>query len=424
MHTEENTMKKIKNIFNETAYHYVSESGLNTYLIHRPGFKQSSAVYGTPFGALNLSQTINGETQVEHKSGLAHFLEHKLFEDDAVDVLSLFAQIGASGNAFTSYDQTMYYFNHNGPIAEPLKLLINFVSQFDISTVSVEKEKGIIVEEIKMYEQMPDMNLLMETYRNVFHNYPFIYDIAGTEESVNATTLEDLEEAYRLNYADHRMVLVIVSGESLEDIKDIVDEACKDHSKEDLNVQDVYPEEPTVVKHAHREIKGDITTPKMSYAFKFKYGQGNRLRDEFLLKIILEMNFSELNPEYQTLLDSGIFTNAFGFDVDLRDDLGVIYFFNESNEFEKFIVAIDTMMAQLNLDELLFTQLKKRYYGEMIFSLSNISRIGISFARAHFDGINYYDYLEMVNELTYEDLDSVRSYFSDVSKTSLLMTPF
>src|SRR5699024_3517612 len=110
MHTEENKMKKIKNIFNETAYHYVSESGLNTYLIHRPEFKQSSAVYGTPFGALNLSQTINGETQVEHKSGLAHFLEHKLFEDDAVDVLSLFAQIGASGNAFTSYDQTMYYF--------------------------------------------------------------------------------------------------------------------------------------------------------------------------------------------------------------------------------------------------------------------------------------------------------------------------
>lgn len=415
-------MKKIKNIFNEEAYHYVSESGLNTYLIHRPGFKQSSAVYATPFGALNLKQKYQG-LEVEHKSGLAHFLEHKLFEDDSIDVLSLFAQMGASGNAFTSYDHTMYYFNHNGPIKEPLETLLSFVSKFDISEASVEKEKGIIVEELKMYEQMPDMNLLMETYRNVYHTYPYIYDIAGTENSVNETTLADLKQAYQLNYADHRMVLVVVSGEPLENLKTIIDTATQSHDKSVLEVEDVFEEELMSVRHEHREIKGDITTPKMSYAFKFPYQGENRLKDEFLLKIILEMTFSELNPEYQDLLDSGVFTNAFGFDIDLKDAFGVIYFFNESDFFDRFIEAIDRMMASLPLDSVLFSQLKKRYYGEMIFSLSSISRIGITFARAHFDGLNYYEYLEMVQALTFDDLSSVQQYLSEFSKSSLLMNP-
>lgn len=416
-------MKKLNNIFNETAYHFVTESGLNTYLIHRPGFKQSSAVYGTPFGALNLVQNIDGE-RVEHKSGLAHFLEHKLFEDDAVDVLSLFAEMGASGNAFTSYDQTMYYFNHNGPIQEPLRLLLNFVSTFDISEASVEKEKGIIVEELVMYEEMPDMNLLMETYRNVFHTYPFIYDIAGTKDSVNATQLKDLNEAYRLNYSDQRMVLVIVSGQDLDEIKELVVDACKDHPLSDLKVEDVFEVEPLEVKHTHREIKGEISVNKMSYSFKFPYNGKDKLRDAFLLKVILEMNFSELSEEYQELLDKGIVSNAFGFDLDIRDDFGVIYFFNESEKFDDFIKAIDRIMENLIKDEALFEQLKKRYYGEMIFSLSNIGRIGITFARAHFDQVNYYDYLAMINKLEYSDLLSVESIFTTMSKTSLLMTPF
>ena len=204
-------MKVMTNQFNEDIQTFTTQSGLEVIILHRPGFKQSTALYGTPFGSLNLEQKLNGE-HIEHKKGLAHFLEHKLFEvEDGTDVLSTFANMGASANAFTSYDETMYYFNHNGPIQEPLELLLDFVSEFKISQESVDKEKGIITEELIMYEQMPDMMLLTETFRNVFHDYPIIHDIAGTRESVAATTLEDLELAYKMNYSDERMVLVVVS---------------------------------------------------------------------------------------------------------------------------------------------------------------------------------------------------------------------
>ena len=414
-------MRRINNDFNEDVFQFKTNSGLEVMVIHRPGFKQSSAVYGTPFGAVNLQQKLNGEL-VEHKKGLAHFLEHKLFEDETQDVLSTFAHMGASANAFTSFDQTMYYFNHNGDIQKPLELLLDFVSRFSISEASVEKEKGIIVEELIMYEQMPDMILMMETYRNVFHHYPLIHDIAGTQDSVNSTQLYDLEAAYAMNYNDERMVMVIVSPKDPKEIEAIVNKQCLSHTRSLDFVEDYFPMEPHEVVCSHREIKGNVKTPKMSYAFKFPYTNGNKVMDEFIIRLILEMNFSELHPDYQMYLDEEVFTQAFYFDIDIRDDIAVVYFFNESSKFDAFIEAVDRIMADLVIDEAFFNQLKKRRYGEMIYSLSNISRIGITVAQFHFEGHNYYDFMKAVRNLNYEDLFNIAHMFETYSKTSLLMS--
>ena len=415
-------MKKISNSFNEQAYEFKTDSGLQVYLVHRPGFKKTTAVYGTPFGALNLQQKVNGELMT-HKSGLAHFLEHKLFEDEQGDVLSQFSDLGASANAFTSYHQTMYYFDFNGEIEKPLTLLLDFVSEFKISEASVEKEKGIIVEELKMYEQMPDMVLLMETYRNIYHNYPYIYDIAGTENSVNDTQLFDLEEAYRVNYHDSRMVLSIVSPEEPFKVKEIIDARCKNHVKAMDKVEDIFPDEPMTVHHTDRVIHKKVETPKMSLCYKFPYETKlNKSLDEFLLKLVLEMNFSELSNDYQNALDEEIISNQFSFEIDLREDHGVIYFFNESNHYEGFNDFVDCKMKALNIDEKLFKQLKKRYFGEMIYSLSNVNRLAITLAQTYFDGINYYEYMESIKELEFEDIFQITEIFESLSRTSLLMT--
>ncbi len=415
-------MKKINNSFNELAYEFKTDSGLQVYLVHRPGFKKTTAVYGTPFGALNLKQKVNGELMT-HKSGLAHFLEHKLFEDEQGDVLSQFADLGASANAFTSYHQTMYYFDFNGEIEKPLTLLLDFVSEFKITETSVEKEKGIIVEELKMYEQMPDMVLLMETYRNIYHNYPYIYDIAGTEDSVNDTQLFDLEEAYRVNYHDSRMVLSIVTPEDPLKVKKIIDARCKNHIKAMDLVEDLYPEEPMSVNHVNRTIHKKVETPKMSLCYKFPYDEKiNKSLDEFLIKLVLEMNFSELAPDYQKALDDEIISNQFSFDIDLREDHGVIYFFNESNHFEEFNNFVDDKMNALEIDEKLFKQLKKRYFGEMVYSLSNVNRLAITLAQSHFEGINYYDYMESIKSLEFVDIFKITDTFKALTKTLLLMT--
>ncbi|EFY09742.1 EF-P 5-aminopentanol modification-associated protein YfmH [Erysipelothrix rhusiopathiae] len=413
-------MKTIKNDFNEKVYTFTTPSALSVTIVHRPGFKRSSAVYGTPFGALNLKQSLDGNV-IEHKSGVAHFLEHKLFEDESKDILSQFAELGASGNAFTSYEQTMYYFGHNGDLEAPLRLLIQFVSKFSVSEESVEKEKGIIIEEIKMYDQMPDMRLLNETYVNLFHHYPFIYDIAGTEKSVTETTRADLLRAFEMNYSDHRMSLTIVTPMDPQKVAEIVLEETQSHHAVSENVMDLFDEEPHHVAFKEREIQGDVEVPKMTYSFKFPYNRNDKLKDEFLIRMLLEMNFSEMIPDYQVWLDEGIVSNSYGYDVDIRESFGVIYFVNEGHKHESFKEIIKYRMNHLKHDEAMFNQLKKRYYGEMIMSLSKTDELAITLGRAHFDGVSYFEYLEMIRDLSYDALANLVDVIVDSDDTFLRM---
>ncbi len=399
-------MNRVENNFNQDVFEFTTESGLRVTLLHRPGFKQSVAVYATPFGALNLTQIVDGKT-VNHKSGVAHFLEHKLFEDDKQDVLSQFSDMGANGNAFTSYDQTMYYFTRNGDVKEPLKLLLDFVSSLSVSEASVNKEKGIIVEEINMYAQKPYFRLINETYKALFHNYPFIYDIAGTEESVNATTKDDLYLAYNANYDDTRMRLVVVSPEDPETLQEFIKSCTKSHKNSGVVVEDVFPEEPVDVKESYVELFDAVETPKMSLSYKIPYQSQEKQKDEFILSIIMDMVFSELNDDYQVWIDEEILSNSFSYGIDVRDDFIMLSFINEGEKQEAFKNLINEQLENIKLNRESFDQLAKRYYGQMISSLERPEDLAITMMRSYFDGMNYFDYLEMVKNIQFEELQNL-----------------
>ncbi|CAM3570487.1 EF-P 5-aminopentanol modification-associated protein YfmH [Erysipelothrix urinaevulpis] len=413
-------MKKINNEFNEDIYRFQTDSGLDVIYLHREGFKKSTGVLAVPFGAIHLNQSLDGK-QVNHPSGIAHFLEHKLFEDEGIDVFQIFTDLGASSNAFTSYDYTMYYFTQNHKLLESLDVLLKFVRQFSISNASVEKEKPIIVEEIKMYEQMPDMKLLMETYRNVFHTYPFIYDIAGTKESVNASTLDDLDTAFALNYHDSRLLLVVIGPEDPMLIKELVDKHPQNSTSELGVVENIGVNEPLTVVHKERHIEGDIAMEKMSYAFKFAYEGQDKMKDQFLIRRILDMNFSELNPDYQKWLDDDIITDFFSYDVDLRENFGVVYFFNQSDKQEEFKSLIFKMMNNLIIDADLFEQIMKRSYGEIILSLSQFDRLAFSIAQAEFNNQDYFESVANLRRLTLDDVLTIKSVLQDFDDSFLLM---
>lgn len=399
-------MNRVENKFNQDIFEFTTESGLRVTILHRPGFKQSVAVYATPFGALNLTQIVDGKT-VNHKSGVAHFLEHKLFEDDKQDVLSQFSDMGANGNAFTSYDQTMYYFTRNGDVKEPLKLLLDFVSSLSVSEASVDKEKGIIVEEINMYAQKPYFRLINETYKALFHNYPFIYDIAGTEESVNATTKDDLYLAYNANYDDTRMRLVVVSPEDPETLKEFIKRCTQSHKNSGVVVEDVFPDEPVDVKESYLELFDAVETPKMSLSYKIPYQSQEKQKDEFILSIIMDMVFSELNDDYQVWIDEEILSNSFSYGIDVRDDFIMLSFINEGEKQEAFKNLINEQLENIKLNRESFDQLTKRYYGQMISSLERPEDLAITMMRSYFDGMNYFDYLEMVKNIQFEELQNL-----------------
>lgn len=411
-------MKTIKNDFNETVYEFHHKDGLEITYIHKEGFKRSVAAIGTPFGSIHLKQKVNGEI-VEHKKGLAHFLEHKLFDDEGQDILAAFSKFGASANAFTSFDQTVYYFSTNLALEEPLKLLLTFVNRFDISEESVEKEKGIIVEELRMYDKMPDMTLLMNTYENVYHNFPIKYDIGGDEPSVNATTLEDLKLAYKLNYNPNKMKMVIISGQNPDTIETIVNSV--DINLETQVVEDIFDKEPLTVAKKENEINFPVKTEKMSLSYKFRYDGQDTLKDEFIIRLILALNFTEFNEDYQDWLDREFIGDGFGYDVDLRDGFGVIYFFNEGNNLDGFKIVMDKTIHALEIDKDHFNQIKKRYFGQTILSLSQYDRYALNVLSSKFKKKSYYDYLNDIKNISMSEVLLMKEILHDFDLSINLM---
>ena len=413
-------MNKLSNDFNQEIFTYKVPSGLTVYHVHRPGFQKSAAVYATGFGALDLVQQTS-EGLITHKAGVAHFLEHKLFEEESgVDILSQFSNMGANGNAFTSYDATMYTFSHTGPIEGPLRTLLQFVSHLNITEASVEKEKGIIIEELRMYEQMADISFFMELNRNIYHTFPYIHDIGGTEASVSATTVEDLRKAYELNYEDHHMVLVIVSGETPEHVQAIV--LSERPEREDtVETTTLFEAEPLQVVVPYREVTGDVSREKIGIAYKFEYTGTDIIFDEFLLKVLLESWFTDVNPAYQSWRDEGIISRAFTTDVALKEGIGVLYFIDEGINLEAFVQFVDTVLKNSTVDDALIEQLKRRYYGEMVFGLSQMEQTAVNIAQYHLDDSNYFDMLKRIKNFNGQDVSIAESNLNNLDKTILVM---
>ena len=164
--------------YDETYYAETLDNGLKVIIWHKPNFQNSQFLFATPYGALDFKQKDENGNLVAYPSGIAHFLEHKMFESKKGDVMELFSQLGANVNAFTSYNETVYYFSTtNKDVEQEVNLLLDFVQELEITEESVEKEKGIIIQELNMYLQMPDSRLLFESFKSMYHNHPLNSDL-------------------------------------------------------------------------------------------------------------------------------------------------------------------------------------------------------------------------------------------------------
>ena len=240
-------MNKIYNtFFDETYYTDKLPNGLEVIIFHKPDFLTTACAFGTRYGALDINQRFNNK-DYHFSPGIAHFLEHKLFECEEKDIFASFSNLGCNVNAFTSYTETVYYFNTtNSDIKEPLNLLMDFVQDLSITKESVEKEKGIIIQELSMYLQNADNRLIDETYKSLYHEHPLKYDIGGDKYTVSGITKEELEECYSFNYHPSNMALVVVSPLDPSMIFNIIKD---NQAKKNFSLVDV-PTNINKAKHA------------------------------------------------------------------------------------------------------------------------------------------------------------------------------
>lgn len=402
-------MKKvINNRFQETYYEETLANGLKVVLWEKKDFVKSFFMIATPFGALDLEQIDENQQEYKFHSGLAHFLEHKMFEKKEQDVMEQFTAMGASCNAFTSYTETAYYFSTSEHPEKPLNLLLDFVQNLDISEESVEKEKGIIIQELDMYEQMSESKIINETMSALFENHPLKYDIGGNHESVNATTKKELEQCYKLNYHPSRMILVGVSGHNPTKLMDVIrNNQEKKTFPEISKVKRKVVDEKREVHKSDHVFAMDVSMPKVNLAFKCEGIKDiqERNKKEWSYKLLFDMYFSSLNEDYQNWLDKNIVNSSFSFEIDFGYDYGLIMFYSETTKVDEFLLMmIETLKNIDTVSEKRLEQLKRRYFGVNINSLTSGKQVAITYMRNYFSELDFFSSLEVIETITSEDL--------------------
>ena len=416
-------MKKIHNdFFDEDFYIEKLDNGLEVVIFNKKDFLTTACAFATSYGALNTDEVLDDKEYHFHP-GVAHFLEHKLFESEDKNIFEEFSNMGCNVNAFTSYHETVYYFSTtNKEIKEPLNLLLDFVQKLDITDENVEKEKGIICQELAMYMQNPDSRLLQETYRSLYHNYPLKYDIGGDETSVNAISKDELDLCYKINYHPNNMVLLIVSPLDVNYLMDIVKEnQSKKHFDKQKDVKTLMIDEDDSVVRKEFSFEMDINKPKHVYALKLKPNfkdSDDIVYKQWCLDLYLKAYFSSINKDYQEWLNKGLINDYFGYEVDFDKDYAYILFYNESEE-DNIKELVDNELKKDLITEEILTSIKRRYIGNSFDTLNDVESFDTGYVRDYVNGIDYFKSIEILTHISLDDLKAVFKGF-DYSNYALI----
>ncbi|EEV06322.1 peptidase M16 family protein [Staphylococcus aureus subsp. aureus 65-1322] len=305
-------------LIDERVFEQELENGLRLFIIPKPGFQKTFVTYTTQFGSLDNQFKPLGQDQfVTVPDGVAHFLEHKLFEKEEEDLFTAFAEENAQANAFTSFDRTSYLFSATDNIENNIKRLLTMVETPYFTKETVDKEKGIIAEEIKMYQEQPGYKLMFNTLRAMYQQHPIRVDIAGSVESIYDITKDDLYLCYETFYHPSNMVLFVVGDVDPEAICRIVkqhEDACNKVNQP--KIERGLVDEPEDVKEAFVTESMKIQSPRLMLGFKNKPLQEapqKYVQRDLEMSLFFELIFGEETDFYQNLLNEGLIDDTFGY---------------------------------------------------------------------------------------------------------------
>lgn len=419
--------KYYNSLLDETYYKEELANGLKVILFHKPEFHSTAVAFGTPYGAFDIKEEYEGQEYNFHP-GIAHFLEHKLFESDEGDVMNEFFACGASVNAFTSYRETVYHFSMTGDdIAYPLNLLLDFVQKINITDESVEKEKDIIVQELKMYMSMPDTRLLNESFKAMYHTYPLKYDIGGDETSVRATNKAELEKCFEINYHPSNMYLVITTYLDPEMIfKMIKENQDKKSFTRKMAPKVIFDEEKFEVVNKDVNIEFNIFEPKHVYGIKIKpnfIDAKDACKKEWALRLLFESLFTPINSEYQRWMDEGLINDYFGYEIDFDENSAYILFYSEGKTKYDLKKLIDDTLKTSVLNEEILVQLKRRFLGMTFGTFNEIESFNTSYIRDILSNIDIFDTIEIIESLNLDYIQEIYHSFDYSNYTLVSILP-
>lgn len=402
------TEKICSPIAGDFYYKVRHSSGLTLYVYPKENHNSTFAVFGTRFGSVNTSFRVKGEETVHRvPDGIAHYLEHKLFESEEGDAFTKFSKTGASANAYTSFDTTCYIFSAAQNLYESLQILLEFVQDPYFTKETVQKEQGIIGQEIRMYEDDPQWRVTFNLLKGMYYVHPVRTDIAGTVESIREITPEDLYLCYRTFYNLHNMVLCIAGKVELEKILSICDAAFK--AQDSVPIERIFEQEPDTVCTHRVEQKLSVALPLFQLGFKEKAGESLvSVRELAAKEILLELLASDSSPLFRKLLDADLI-NETSFDSEFFEGPGyaAYLFAGESRDPEAVENALLQELQRLRKDGFSsedFLRAKKSVYGRNIAALNSTDSIANSMASLAFANRELFSYLQSLREISQQEV--------------------
>ncbi|EGP5467894.1 insulinase family protein [Enterococcus faecium] len=418
---------------NETLYHEVLPNGLTVYLLPKNDYHKTYGLFSTNYGSIDNEFIPYGEKEkVKVPDGIAHFLEHKLFEKEDGDVFQLFGQQGASANAFTSFTKTSYLFSTTDQVEKNLTTLIDFVQVPYFTEETVNKEKGIIGQEIQMYEDDPNWRMFFGILNNLYPTHPLHIDIAGTVESIDKITAQDLYTCYRTFYQPSNMVLFVVGKMEPEKLMKLIRE-----NQEEKN----FPPKQEIVRYFPENTKEIIKQSALEAAItrnKFVLGikgldtlpqEGTELlRYKTAINLLFQMILGNTSRNYLAMYNQGIIDDSFGFEFSLDREFHFADFSGDTDEPEKAAEKIkeiilgfadDPEVSEMNLD-----LLKKKMLGQYFQSLNSIEYIANQFTQSLFGDRTLFDLPEIIDSIQMKDvLVAGEAFISEEAFSEFYMRP-
>lgn len=394
----------------ETVYSATHKSGLKVILIKKPGFKKSYATFSTKYGSINTEFVVPGENEsTKVIDGIAHFLEHKVFEQpDGSNAFNDFSKYGANANAFTSFGVTNYLFSCTDYFYDNLEILLNFVQTPYFTEENVEKEKGIIAQEIRMYEDDAEQKCMYNCLEAMYEKHPVRINIAGTVDEIMKTTPELLYKCYNTFYHPSNMALICVGDLDENKIGEYV-EKCIKHDTPHGEIKQLFPDEKKQAAQRYIEAEFDIPIPMFMIGFKdpsLGGGSDEILKREVLTSCILRVLFGKSSDFYKKLYDEGVINTTFSAFYEYEESCGYAAFFGESEEIQTVEKAIfDTVHKAKNegIDEIAFERAKRVLCGQFMEILDHVESFGNEYMMAYHKGVNLFDYVSVCESLTAAD---------------------
>lgn len=387
--------------------HVKHKSGLDIYICEMPGFSSIEALFGTKYGSVNTQfKTAGDKDYTTVPMGIAHFLEHKLFENEECGVFELYAKTGASANAYTSFDKTCYLFSCSKNYEENLHILLDFVQKPYFTQESVDKEQGIIGQEIQMTNDNPEWRVFFNMLGAMYHNHPVKIDIAGTAESIAQIDAELLYKCYDTFYNLNNMTLSIAGNISADKVLEICDEMLR--PCEDKGLETVFPDEPETIVESEVYEKQPVGASIFHYGCKCVPCDGDeRLKKTMAASVAGSILTDASSEMYNRLLNEGIINSTFGSEVFCGDGFFTLIFSGESSDPKAVKKALSEEISRLvreKIDEKIFQRIKRSTYGCLVRELNNVEAVASLMINSSMSDIAPYDTIDTVSQLTSGDV--------------------